>query len=210
MDYSGLRERQVLYAVSVPGETEWYKRSLDASSSSSCEALVDRISHLNVNGRNSSSSTALSHKYPIPEEPHTGALIKLYPYSTGKAGDDQPYKATEIVDLVGVLDYTPFPTSASEQEEGQTPEGEGDASTGERIQSNDMVKTLHVVMAIPVDQQSVFPISAPSSPTTASPASSSETEGQNTRRELVAYLSSVLEGDELAAEWLLLSLLGKM
>lgn len=202
MDYSGLRERQVLYAVSVPGETDWYKQSQDALSSpaSSVDSLASRVQSLNVNNSQTSVS-ALSHKYPIPEEKHTGALIKLYPYSNGKAGiEDQPYKATEIVDFIGVLDYTPFPTSAAED---QT-----DAAASEPITANELVKTLHVVMTVPTIRQSV--LSPPSSPVRGTASAPPGDEAQEARKELVAYLASALDGDSLAAEWLLLSLLGKM
>ena len=201
MDYSGLRERQVLYGVSVPGETDWYKQAQDASSSqaSSLDSLTNRVESLSVNNGHTSSS-GLSHKYPIPEEKHTGALIKLYPYSNGKAGtDDQPYKATEIVDFIGVLDYTPFPTSAAEEQ----PE----AGPSESVAANELVKTLHVVMTVPATRQSI--LSPPSSPVRGN-VSASAGEAEEARKELVAFLASALDGDSLAAEWLLLSLLGKM
>lgn len=201
MDYAGLRERQVLYAVSVPGETEWYKRSQDASSSSNVDALASSVHGLNVSS--TSATAVLPHKYPIPEEPHAGALIKLYPFSNGKASltEDQPFKATEVVDFVGILDYTTFPSSSLGQDDQPV-----DAMAGNAIQPNELVKTLHVVMTITSSQGQQGVISAPSSPGRPTPVQSPV----ETRDELISHLAHSLEGDKLAAEWLLLSLLGKM
>lgn len=95
-------------------------------------------------------------------------------------------KATEIVDFVGVVDFSTFPTSQSLEEPSNS-----EASTS---QLPEQVKTLHAIYRIPAT----------------STVSEQTTSATTARQEIIAQLAEALEGDKLAAEWLLLSLLGKI
>jgi hypothetical protein len=122
---------------------------------------------------------------------HTGALVKLYSTSASDSPQDN-VKATEIVDFVGVVDFSSFPNSSAFEET-----SDPSASTSS-AQTVDQIKTLHAIYRIP-------------HPSTSEPAESgSSLLSNSTRQELVDRLSIALEGDKVAAEWLLLSLLGKV
>lgn len=95
-------------------------------------------------------------------------------------------KATEIVDFVGVLDYSTFPTARALEEP-----TDGAAASSD---SADHVKTLHAIFRVPSSERT---------------APEQATIGSSTRKEVIDQLAGALEGDVLAAEWLLLALLGR-
>lgn len=198
-DYSKLRERQVIYATSIPGETEWHESRATASTSTSSsdpDTLASELSsRLQVSQNASTSSTSrnnYANKFPLPGVAHTGALVKLYPASSSSSTSSDlstdNVKATEIVDFVGIVDYSTFPTLSSLEEPVNS-----DTSTS---YLPEQVKTLHAIYRMPTI----------SSTQVETPAQ------QNTsaRQEVIDQLAEALQGDKLAAEWLLLALLGKI
>jgi len=82
-----LRDCVVLWAVSVPGETEWYRAlstvsedSLDQGGSSSLvEISTSCLNRLAAGGQRVEPLRA--HKYPIPGETHCGVQIKVGNFS---------------------------------------------------------------------------------------------------------------------------------
>ncbi|KAK9896561.1 hypothetical protein P389DRAFT_171824 [Cystobasidium minutum MCA 4210] len=197
-DYSKLRERQVIYATSIPGETEWHKKKhARRSSVNNVDSLAGELSsRLNVgtSAPSSSSSSAnasssLANKFPLPGVAHTGALVKIYPSTSSSSTSSTSLdnvKATEIVDFVGVLDYSTFPTARALEEP-----TDGAAASSD---SADHVKTLHAIFRVPSSERT---------------APEQATIGSSTRKEVIDQLAGALEGDVLAAEWLLLALLGR-
>ncbi|BGP38039.1 hypothetical protein JCM10450v2_001972 [Rhodotorula kratochvilovae] len=108
-DYSKLRERQLLYIVSVPGETDWLKEHLDKASLTDLQASVDRLS-LDAS-QAAPTSTASSSKHPNPAEPHFGLVAKLY----GDAAE--ALKTADVCDFIGVLGETTLTTAFDELNE---------------------------------------------------------------------------------------------
>lgn len=118
--------------------------------------------------------------------------MKTYPTTAIGASSEfntDTVKVTEIVDFIGVVDYSSFPSSSSLEESPSST----NASTS---QLPEQIKTLHAIYRLPASKY------------TRSEASPEQI--ASTRQELIDVLSTVLEGDKLAAEWLLVSLLGKI
>ncbi|GAA5996352.1 uncharacterized protein JCM10292_007553 [Rhodotorula paludigena] len=112
-DYSKLRERQLFYVVSVPGESAWVKESLDLASLSDVQAAVDRLSI--SSSQTVSTSQASSSKYPDPSEPQFGLVAKLY----GEAAE--ALKTAEVCEFVGVLGETTLSSAFDELNEPSSP-----------------------------------------------------------------------------------------
>ncbi|KAF8500970.1 mini-chromosome maintenance replisome factor-domain-containing protein [Russula emetica] len=90
-----LRDCVVLWAVSVPGETEWYRAlstedSLDQGEFKFPPTGGQRVEPLRA------------HKYPIPGETHCGVQIKMY----DNTGNNVP-KIADILNFVGILTDEP-------------------------------------------------------------------------------------------------------
>ncbi|KAF8270801.1 mini-chromosome maintenance replisome factor-domain-containing protein [Lactarius quietus] len=92
--YNHLRDCVVLWAVSVPGETEWYQSASDGHSSARADQLV---------------KPPRAHKYPIPGGAHYGVQIKMY----GDFGNDIP-KTTDVLNFVGILSNEPLHADSDE------------------------------------------------------------------------------------------------
>ena len=76
-DYSHLRDCIVLWAVSVPGETEWYQLASDGHSSAQGE-ISREIFYIDTSGTADQHVEPLrAHKYPIPGGAHHGVQIKV-------------------------------------------------------------------------------------------------------------------------------------
>ncbi|GAA6026949.1 hypothetical protein JCM8097_005989 [Rhodosporidiobolus ruineniae] len=127
-DYSKLRERQVFYVVSVPGETSWVKKSLDKTSVQDLQASVDRLSLAG----SSSSRSGLANKYPLPQEPHFGIVAKLY----GDAAEK--LKIADECDFIGVVGETAMSTAFDELTDSSS--------------SATPVPALHVILARPASK----------------------------------------------------------
>lgn len=93
VDYNLLRDCVVLWAVSVPGETEWYQSASDGHPSA-------RDQHV---------EPLRAHKYPIPGGAHCGVQVKLY----GNSGNDIP-KTTDVLNFVGILCDEPLHVDSDE------------------------------------------------------------------------------------------------
>ncbi|KAI0061668.1 hypothetical protein BV25DRAFT_1992016 [Artomyces pyxidatus] len=92
LDYADLRDCTVAWAVSVPGESEWYAKSLDGE----CDGTDGPVQE-----------PPRSHKFPIPKEPHIGVQIKIY----NVLGNDTP-KTAEVLNFVGILTSEPLHTES--------------------------------------------------------------------------------------------------
>ncbi|GAA5862180.1 hypothetical protein JCM8547_007765 [Rhodosporidiobolus lusitaniae] len=105
-DYSKLRERQIFYVVSVPGETVWVKENLDKASVEDLQSSVDRLS---LNGASTSATPApLANKQPIPSETGFGIVAKVY----GEVAEQ--LKSADVCEFIGVLGETVLSTAFDE------------------------------------------------------------------------------------------------
>lgn len=98
IDFSNndLRDCVVLWAVSVPGETEWYRALLTEEDS------IDQTGGQRV-------ESLRAHKYPIPGETHCGVQIKMYDNTRNNVP-----KTADILNFVGILTNEPFLTDSDE------------------------------------------------------------------------------------------------
>ncbi|KAG1882914.1 putative alanine racemase-domain-containing protein [Suillus subluteus] len=81
-DYCDLKETTALWAVTVPGQTDWKTEEL--TSRSHCSS--------------SSQSPPQPHKFPVPNAPHIGVQVKIYDNEAA-----QSLKATDVVTFIGIL-----------------------------------------------------------------------------------------------------------
>ncbi|GAA5833275.1 hypothetical protein JCM11251_005191 [Rhodosporidiobolus azoricus] len=132
-DYSKLRERQVFYVVSVPGETDWVKENLDKTPVEDLQASVDRLS---LNQSSSKSAPApLDNKYPLASEPHFGLVAKVY----GNIAEQ--LKTTDVCEFIGVLGETSMSTAFDE--------------LSDSAPAPSPVPALHVILARPAAKPSL-------------------------------------------------------
>ncbi|GAA5929302.1 hypothetical protein JCM3775_002304 [Rhodotorula graminis] len=137
-DYSRLRERQLLYVVSVPGETDWLKQNLDGASLDDLQSSVDRLS-LGAS-QAAPPSTASSSKHPNPAEPHFGLAAKLYGESA------EALKTADVCDFIGVLGDTTLTNVFDE--------------LNESADDGPTVPALHVILARPAPKPSLPTVEA--------------------------------------------------
>ncbi|CDR48017.1 hypothetical protein NBRC10512_002616 [Rhodotorula toruloides] len=126
-DYSKLKERQLFYVVSVPGETEWLKENLDNASVSDLQSSIDRLS---LSASASSAPAPAASKNPNPAEPHFGLVAKVY----GDSGES--LKTTVVCEFVGVLGETSLRNAFDELSETTS-------------SSTSTVPALHVILTRP-------------------------------------------------------------
>ncbi|KAG2348450.1 hypothetical protein BDR05DRAFT_925918 [Suillus weaverae] len=81
-DYCDLNEATALWAITVPGQTDWRTEELTARSYCS----------------SSSQSPPQPHKFPVPNAPHIGVQVKIYDNEAA-----QSLKATDVVTFIGIL-----------------------------------------------------------------------------------------------------------
>ncbi|POY76677.1 hypothetical protein BMF94_0269 [Rhodotorula taiwanensis] len=135
-DYSKLRERQLFYVISVPGETAWAKEKLDSRGTSSSLSLES----LKLDGEAGYLSADLPNKNPIPSEPSFGLVAKVY-------GDgDASLKTTDVREFVGIFGSTSWST------------GLEDLTGAEASESAMTVPALHVLYSSPVPQPARAPL----------------------------------------------------
>lgn len=178
----------------MPGESEWLRARHQKTGS--VDSLAEDVEHsLRLAASAAPWSSSLQYKYPIPEAAHTGAIVKLYPGTLSDANSDaassDTLKSTEIVEFVGVLDYSVYSALTAVADEGKAG-GSTDAPQPEQT------KTLHAIYRVSeaesVSVGSLSPMSVQS----------------GVRQKAIQHLAAALDGDAVAAEWLLLSLVGQM
>lgn len=113
LDPSQLSERELLYAVEIPGESDWVRDRFDPISDH--RALEYSLNTLNLGSddqdRISSSSPhsnlskldSTRHKFPILGQPHLAALLKLYPT---ERGENDQIKTSTAIEVIGILAWT--------------------------------------------------------------------------------------------------------
>ncbi|GAA5874258.1 hypothetical protein JCM3774_000922 [Rhodotorula dairenensis] len=126
-DYSNLRERQLFYVVSVPGETSWAKEKLDEVFT---RDLKGGLVNLSLED-SKPTSDPLAHKNPVPTEASFGLVAKIY----GDVVDT--LKTTDVREFVGVLGATSWST------------GLEDPSSADGSDSILTVPALHVLFSSP-------------------------------------------------------------
>ncbi|GAA5941819.1 uncharacterized protein JCM15063_000785 [Sporobolomyces koalae] len=180
-DYSKLRERQLFYIVSPPGETDWVKQSLDNASNQDLEAGLSRLSLSSSTPPNTSRMEAQKDKAPLPHEPHFGLIAKFYTDFADKL------RSTDVYEFVGIIGETPLSNAFEVFENGQD-------STPAQV-----VPALHVLYTLSPTVP-VQPTMVPES-----------TEFERTRQELLSYIAHEgTQGDLEAAEWVLLALIARI
>ncbi|KAJ7929359.1 putative alanine racemase-domain-containing protein [Mycena leptocephala] len=84
LNYADLRESTVVWAVNIPGESEWVASEIDSPNAPSFTRSILPESH--------------PHKFPMSGAPHLGVQVKVYDTSRAEL-----FKSTDVVILVGIL-----------------------------------------------------------------------------------------------------------
>ncbi|KAK0533578.1 hypothetical protein OC834_002181 [Tilletia horrida] len=198
-----LRERNVMYAVSVPGETAWARRAYgDANVKDDLSGSVAAL-RLNTTSTapraSTSSANPFSYKSPIPEERHVSGMLKFYDVDGASAS----LQVTQVIEAVGILESTPFRADDWQDL------GFGGPSSAQQGGASATVYNgpcLHVLFFTPLP-----PSTIPQALTEArTPSLTGLASAPEIRAGLLAYLTQALDGDELAAEFLLLALLARV
>ncbi|KAL1916747.1 uncharacterized protein VTP21DRAFT_5451 [Calcarisporiella thermophila] len=179
-------ERQILYCISIPGESEWVKSGDYLESHRVPSSSMDRPSQeesLVFTGLSLDEETQkfVQSRYPIPGEKNASAIVKVC------AKDDSP-KVGDIVEFFGILSLSP-----------------------EHDNANEFDAVFQIPSSIPTIL-SVFHVQPePFGLSTIEPSINEFNDSINSIRSLVInYLASKLHGDMLAAEYLLLQVISRV
>ncbi|KAI0362760.1 hypothetical protein OH77DRAFT_1585098 [Trametes cingulata] len=184
VDYANLRECSVLWATSVPAESEWIADELDGSPS----ARATTPTRAPVSPR--------SYKYPHAETGHVGVQVKIY----DREGVDS-FKSTEVVTFVGILSSEPCNLD-------QTSPSPTDAPTLHVLFTQPHTPT---VLSRPFPRvERPIPEAHVVSADKHMPERVAEDNNQ-IREELISWIADeALGGDRVAAEWVLLSCISRV
>ncbi|KAI8998908.1 putative alanine racemase-domain-containing protein [Trametes punicea] len=187
VNYANLRECSILWATSVPAESDW------------CAAELDGSSHL-LETRSSLSrpleASQRPHKYPHARARHIGIQVKIY----DKQGVDT-FKATDVVTFVGILSTEPCSLD------------QGSASSADAPTLHVLFTQRHspAVLSRPFPRlerplQQARPIIGEEQFSKRFSEDNSQV-----REELISWMAEeALGGDRVAAEWVLLSCISRV
>lgn len=153
-DYTNLAERNVVFGVSIPGETSWEADTWEYDDPASLSPPP--------------TWGIVSQKTPLADRGSNAALLKLYDADVADS-----IRVTDVVEVVGVVGYERYT---------------GGSDFDAPVVDAPLVPVIHVVFLAQAPLTSL-PTRVPS--TTLPPA--------EIERAVVSYLSSALEGDQLAA-----------
>ncbi|KAG0021756.1 hypothetical protein BGZ80_001771 [Entomortierella chlamydospora] len=172
--------RNSYYCISVPGETQWVKD-------------YERSEHNSLNAslqEDESPSQVIPERYPFPGVDHFSAIMKTH-------SSDASIGVTDMVEVIGVL-------------------GARDKlMTGDSFDFHDesanspLIPTVHAILIRKIDDHGHPELSLSGRPDESDIMFYSE-ESQAIRKDLIQYIASALQGDQLAAELVLLHFLARV
>ena len=173
----------------MPGESTWFKASPETSSST----LASGLSALSLGPASPTAistphNAAVQLKYPLPSQRayYLGALIKVY-------DDSAAFRPASAHTFVGVVSRAALPAAG----------GDIAVDTGDE----DVEGEEDVIVSAPAIHVLAGPYA--STPTVSISAGGTDEDVEGARSEVVRYLTGILDGDDLAAEYLLLTLLSR-
>lgn len=110
LDYANLRECNVIWAVSIPGESPWCLDALRAASSLPSSPGSTSPGH----------STPQPHKFPLQSTSHVGAQVKVRLITISHHSESHSsvrqiynppsdlYKSTDLIEFAGILTSEPY------------------------------------------------------------------------------------------------------
>ncbi|KAI0646777.1 mini-chromosome maintenance replisome factor-domain-containing protein [Trametes meyenii] len=187
VDYANLQECSVLWATSVPAESNWCATELDGpipddtQSNSASEFVLRR-----------------AHKYPHTEFNHVGVQVKIY-----DKGDIETFKSTDVVTFVGIL-------STESCSLDQTGTGSpSDAPTLHVLFTRSHTPTI-ISRPFPRLERIVLEPHAISADSTQLSERLAQDNSQ-VREQLISWIADeALGGDRVVAEWVLLSCIARV
>ncbi|GJJ73673.1 hypothetical protein EMPS_06031 [Entomortierella parvispora] len=173
--------RNSYYCVSVPGVSAWAKEYDNAANQLSLEGLT-------LDGDDA--PQVIPGRYPFPRAQHFAAVVKTH-------ASDINIGVTDMVDVIGVLGASNSVIS-------------GDSfDFNEESSDSPRVPTVHAITMRKVDDHGHPDLGINGQPSK-SDMDACLQDAAATRRDLMAYLTDALKGDELAAELVLLHMLARV
>lgn len=189
-----LSERTLVYCVSPPGETEWSREAHDVYKGKDhvyethdppfvilCFLLGSLEDQLSRLGIHDNKSS-IKDKYPLPGKQHTSAIVKFYNDMS------ETLRIGQLVEIIGIRGQNIPEIETDESSFGLASVLSGFPNTA----------VIHAIAYNSLDQTTPLHEDLPDG--------SIET----IRTELIDYIASVLGGDKLAAEFVLLQLLSRV
>lgn len=190
-----LQERELIYSVEIPGESDWLKRKLDGPIDKGIEfnlmnsidlSSSSEIDFAKIEDQSKLSSTR--DKFPLKGSQHLGVLLKVY-------DDDQKFEIDSIkthsaIEVIGILDWIEF---NSNDEDIIPKQKQDDIHT-----KKDLIPCIHVIFHQPIPKLFI-----------SDPVRSNTIEKcDKIRSRLIKYIAyKAFNNDELAAEYLLCSII---
>ncbi|KAF8976778.1 hypothetical protein BGZ46_007974 [Entomortierella lignicola] len=175
--------RNSYYCVSVPGESQWIK-DYDSKDGSLDISLSDMKIEEGI------PSQVIPERYPFPGVHHFAAIVKTHLTNL-------TIGVTDMVEVVGVLGASDKITS------GDSFDFHDDSADSPKI------PTVHAILMRKVDDHGHPELSLSGQPEEEDIKFYSK-ESQSIRKSMIQYIASALEGDQLAAELVLLHLLARV
>ncbi|KAH9818751.1 mini-chromosome maintenance replisome factor-domain-containing protein [Melampsora americana] len=187
---SELKERELIYSVEIPGESDWLKLKLDGPMEKGIEFNSINPTSLDFNPiEDQSKLSSTRDKFPLKASSHLGVLLKVY-------DDEQKFETDSIkthsdLEVIGILDWIEF--NLNEEEEILS------KHKSENIQiKKDLIPCIHVIFHHPIPNVWL------SEPLKLKPME----ECKKIRSRLIKYIAyKAFNNDELAAEYLLCSII---
>ncbi|EGG00239.1 uncharacterized protein MELLADRAFT_93727 [Melampsora larici-populina 98AG31] len=209
-----LQERELIYSVEIPGESDWLKQKLDGPIDKGIEFnlmnTMDLSSSSETDFHKNEDQSKLSStrdKFPLKGQQHLGVLLKVY-------DEDQKFEIDSIkthsaIEVVGILDWIDFEMPLwlklilitlprfrfnSNTEEDIIPKQNPDDIQTKK----DLIPCIHVIFHHSIPNLVI------SDPMTSNPIE----ECEKIRSRLIRYIAhKAFNNDELAAEYLLCSII---
>lgn len=222
--------RQILYCVTIPGETEWVRNSFSTQTGTSIKRHIssedksqkrlreddedlmetsrslkeeddDTTKRLRTDHQgNQSQAKSLNKNHPLPSENGPVCLVKVYDEST-------QFKVNDVIEFIGIVSVDPELSQMFDSANGDAHNAMGITAEEQKAHHPpaSYVPRLHVVKMRRMDHNNPL-----------LPGSISDhvvkvkQEASHLRSVILALLSKATLGDELAAEYLLLNLISKV
>ncbi|KAG0147381.1 hypothetical protein CROQUDRAFT_656113 [Cronartium quercuum f. sp. fusiforme G11] len=199
---SQLSERELVYAVEIPGESQWVRTRFDGPLDKGLEYGLESLK-MSSKSETGPRIEAWEHertrrKFPIAGSKHLGAVLKFY---EGPAELEQ-IRTASMLEVVGILGWTEFGVGLDEQDlVGHPGVSRSTQSADAPPPSRPHIPCIHVIFhRAPPSLSSTLPSALPDVRPRA-----------EVRERLVKYIArKAFDGDELAAQYLLCAMTSKI
>lgn len=186
-----LCERTIVYCISPPGENQWSKEAYSIHSGKkdlpppfenpTTNNLIDPLTTLIDKLELNDQNQTVLKKYPLPNESHTASVVKFYNDMA------ENIKVGQLIEIIGIR--------------GQDLTESEDNGFDSVLDLFTNIPVVHAIAYKNLDTINSSPFN---------PENSTIHQAHDIRSPLIHYISSVLGGDQLTSEFILLQLLSRV